>query len=46
MCWHKYKYIGSIRVSKWLGGVNAGVKYEVSINAKQCTKCGKIKEVV
>jgi hypothetical protein len=45
MCWHKYKYIGSIRVRKWLGGVSGGIPVEVTINAKQCTKCGKIKEV-
>lgn len=45
MCWHRYKYIGIIEVSKWLGGVSGGIPYETTIKAKQCEKCGKIKEV-
>lgn len=45
MCFHKYKYIGSIRVGKWLGGVVGGTIIETSIYAKKCQKCGKIKEV-
>jgi len=45
MCWHKYEYKGYMRVYKWLLGVVDGIPIEVTIEAKQCTKCGKVKEV-
>ncbi len=45
MCWHKYKYIGLISAYKWLYGVRGGVPIEATIHAKQCEKCGKVKEV-
>lgn len=44
MCWHKYKYVGYIKVYYWLGGVASGVPFPATIEARQCTRCGKIKE--
>jgi len=45
MCWHRYRYIGKIKAYRWLAGVSGGVPVEVMVKAKQCEKCGKVKEV-
>lgn len=46
MCWHKYEYVGWIEAQKWLGGVAGGILIDVMIKAKQCTKCGNVKEIL
>jgi hypothetical protein len=45
MCFHDYKYIGRIKTNQWLYGVTGGIATQITIDAKQCKKCGKIKEV-
>ena len=45
MCWHNYEYIGWVTAYYWYGGVSGGIPIETRVQAKQCTKCGKRKEV-
>lgn len=40
---HKYRYYGFAMVSKWLGGVVGGIRYEALEQIKKCEKCGKVK---
>lgn len=47
MCFpHNWEYVGWVNAVKWWGGVSGGIPVDVKIQAKQCTKCGKTKEVV
>lgn len=45
MCFHRWQYVGYIEVQRWLLGVAGGIPVDDTIKAKQCQKCGKIKEV-
>lgn len=45
MCWHNYKYVGWVTAYYWLFGVVGGQAAETEVRAKECTKCGKLKEV-
>lgn len=45
MCWHNYEYQGWVNVKRWLYGVAGGILVDDCIEAKQCTKCGKLKEI-
>lgn len=45
MCWHKYIYIGYVDGYYWLAGVTGGIEVPCRFKAKECTKCGKVKEV-
>ena len=45
MCWHNYRYIGWTEVQRWLMGVAGGILVDDYIEAKQCIKCGKLKEI-
>lgn len=42
---HKYRYIGLVKGYHWLAGVGGGIRIETQIRAKECGKCGKIKEI-
>lgn len=41
---HKWIYIGTQDGYRWVGGVANGIAIPVGIQAKQCLKCGKVKE--
>jgi len=45
ICFHKYRYIGVVEAKQWLGGVTGGILVNVLVEAKECIKCGDIKEV-
>ena len=42
---HDWEYYGYVTVTRWLGGVSGGVRYQIVVEAEQCTKCDKIKTI-